>query len=193
MADCSFTGDVLVDGGFILHQDLECAPEQLEQANEVLGKKLVRFGAIVAVLSMACLPAHEVTHAASSSTKIILTATVPARTQVRVLYQVPSITITGMDILRGWVDVQAASRIEVVNNSRAGYLLLFEGMKKPFKEAYVRGLGKEIQIGAGGGWIPQAYHGKGVVTSVLSYRFVLSDEAEPGTYSWPFSISASPM
>lgn len=100
--------------------------------------------------------------------------------------------VTNADIARGYVEIKAASRIEIRNNSQSGFLIAFEGLGMPFKEVYVQGLGNEVQVSSGTGWIPQPFT-RGGVTVELSYRFVLAEGAEPGTYAWPLAIFAQPL
>ncbi|MBM2828141.1 MAG: repeat-containing protein [Actinobacteria bacterium] len=126
---------------------------------------------------------------------MMVNATVASRAAVKVIYQRPAVVITDADIARGYVDFPSASRIEVRNNSRAGYLLVFTGIGDLFSmldQVNVKGLGIETQIGPGGGWIPQPY-ARDTVTMELSYRFVLSKNIRPGSYEWPLSLSARPM
>lgn len=105
------------------------------------------------------------------------------------LRQPSIITITENDIAKGYVDAPAASRIEVRTNNPQGCLLVFEGLNGPFRETVVRGMEREVQIGPGSGFVPMP-HARGAVTMELSYRFFLSENALPGTYSWPLTISS---
>jgi hypothetical protein len=110
---------------------------------------------------------------------------------LKVLQQRTEMVITQADVARGYVEVQGATRIEVKNNNPGGYFLSFDGLGGPFKEIYIQGLGAEVQLAPHGGFIPQPFTRSAVVKE-LSYRFFLTDHAEPGTYSWPLQISARP-
>lgn len=66
--------------------------------------------------------------------------------------------------------------------------MVFEGLNGPFRETVVRGMEREVQIGAGSGFVPMP-HARGAVTMELIYRFFLSENALPGPYSWPLAIS----
>ena len=95
----------------------------------------------------------------------------------------------------GTSKLPAASRIEVRNNSRGGRLLVFEkvdGPDAPFERVSVRGLGREVEIGPGGGFVPHPY-AAAPFTAELSYRFSLAKDTRPGTYSSPPSISVRSM
>lgn len=208
-------GEILIASNYITREQLEDALERQKLSQKKLGELLVEAGyvephhvnhglrlqkklltaALVAALSLSAVPAvHPASagSASSSSAKITVSATVLARASLKILHQASELVVTNADISRGYVDVSAASRIEVTNNSRAGYLLAFEGLAAPFREMYVQGLGNEVQISSGIGLIRQKYT-KGTVTTELSYRFVLAEKAEPGTYAWPVVISAQPL
>jgi len=72
-------------------------------------------------------------------------------------------------------------------------LLVFEGLDGPFKEVVIKGLGDEVTINSDGGWVAQPYNGRDPVMIELSYKFILSEKAMPGTYTWPLILYASPI
>jgi len=154
--------------------------------------------ALIAALSLSSVHTVQASDTAvtrSSSCEVKVTATVKAHTSLKIKYQDTKIIITHGDIERGYVDVPDASRLEVRNNNRAGYLLVLEGLNgpfSPFKEIHIQGLGREVQIDSIGGLMLQPYL-SGTVTLKLSYRFILSNNANPGTYAWPLMISAQPL
>lgn len=211
-------GEILVATGQITREQLDDVLARQKLTRRKLGELLVETGAVqphqvasglkiqeklvtaalLAVLSLANVAdAQGIPSAGSRSAgaRIAVTATVTARATVKVLHQCPEVVITNVDIARGYVELPSASRIEIRNNSPAGYLLVFEGMDGPlqaFDHVHVKGLETEVQIGPGGGWIPQS-HVRGMVTMELSYRFILSKNARPGTYGWPFAIATRPL
>jgi hypothetical protein len=182
-------GEMLVESGY-------ATPQQVSHWLS-LQKKLVT-AALVALLSFVSVAHDNDACAASQDTirarsQITVSAVVSARSSMKIIEQVTFLVITADDIRRGYVEVAAASRIEVKNNSLKGYLLSFESlMTVPFKEVQIQGLGNEIQINSGGGWIPRPYS-RTPVTMELGYRFILSENAEPGTYSWPLALSTHPL
>lgn len=176
-------GDLLVEAG-------DLRPEQVDRGLR-LQKRLVT-ASLVAVLSLASgASAQDIPRAGpgSSSTRIEVTARVEARATLRVLWQQARIAITDADILRGYVDVRSATRVEVRNNSPQGFMLVFEGTGGLFREVYVRGLGREVQLGADGGFAPMPYAQHPVVLE-LSYRFMLDKEIQAGIYAWPLALSS---
>lgn len=183
-------GELLIEAGY-------AEPHQIGHGLN-LQKKLVT-AELAAALSLATLAMPEEARtsdpAVSGRSIVVVTASVKAHTTLKVLCQNPELVITNADISRGYVEVQTASRIEVKNNNPAGYLLVFDGINghlRPFNEVYVQGLEREVQIGSGGGWIPQPYT-RGAVIMELSYRFILSKDAQPGTYAWPLTVSVRPI
>jgi hypothetical protein len=176
-------GDLLVEAG-------DLRPDQVDRGLR-LQKQLVT-ASLVAVLSLASgASAQDILRSGSGSSSmgIAVTARVEARATLRVLWQQARIAITDADILRGHVDVRSATRIEVRNNSLQGFILVFEGTDGPFREYYVRGLGREVQLGAGGGFAPMPYAQQPVVLE-LSYRFILDKEIRAGVYDWPLALSS---
>ena len=183
-------GEVLVDAGYVKAHHVEYGLR--------LQHKLVT-AALVAALSLSSVFGADEAQAARSgekgSAEFTVTATVLARTSLRMIYQTPELTITNADIRRGYVDAPNASRIEVKSNSQSGYFLVFEGASGPlrlFKGVLVHGLGREVQIDFNGGMVPLPDAGMKPVSMELSYRFLLSEDTGPGTYAWPVTVSVTP-
>ena len=180
-------GELLIEAGYV-------EPHQVAYGLK-LQQRLVT-AALIAALSMA--NAWGVGEALASgpfgpalTAKIALTATVLEHTSMSILDQLGELVVTNTDIARGYVEVPAASRIQVKSNNPAGYLLAFEVMNGPialFNSVNVSVNGREVLLSPGGGWVPQPFI-RGGVTLDLSYRFALSKDAQPGTYNWPIMIS----
>lgn len=156
-----------------------------------LQKKLVRAALIVAV-SLASVYAAPVPDAMAgqSSTIIRVNAVVLARTQLKPLRQPAMLVVTEADVQRGYVEVSGASLFEIWNNNPAGCVLTFSPSDFPFREAAVTAMGREIIVYPTGGMIVMPVRGKQQIA--LDYRFVLTNETQPGTYAWPLSISVNP-
>lgn len=184
-------GELLIEAGY-------AKPHQIDYGLHVQ-QKLVT-AALVAVLSMASAAGVREASAGSfpvsaTGAKVTVNATVLERTRMELLNQVRELVITNADIMRGFVEVPAASRIAVKSNNPAGYLLTFEVMAGPdavFKSVNVGVGGREVQLSPGGSWIPQPYV-RGGVTMDVSYRFVLAKGAQPGTYSWPLTVAVQSL
>jgi hypothetical protein len=154
-------------------------------------RNLVR-AALIAALALVSVHASRVPDAAagSFSTVIRVNAVVLARTQLKPLRQPSMLVITEADIQRGYVSVSGASLFEIWSNDPAGCVLTFESSDFPFREAAVSVMGREIIIYPTGGMIFMPVRGRQQIA--LDYRFILTTEAQPGTYAWPLSVSVNP-
>ena len=184
-------GEVLVEAGY-------AEPHHIEFGLN-LQRKLVT-AALIAALSFASTEGVDVAHATespgASKGRVTVMARVLAHASIKFLYQAPELVVTNADISRGYIEIPAASRIELKNNNPDGYMLVFEGTNGQVdlvKEIYVQGLGREIQIDANGGWIVLPNEGLVPITKELSYRFALSENAKPGSYMWPLTLSVRSM
>ncbi|GMR05058.1 MAG: hypothetical protein BMS9Abin23_0987 [Thermodesulfobacteriota bacterium] len=102
------------------------------------------------------------------------------------------IVITGEDIKRGYVEVRNATLVEVRTNSREGYLITIEQSALLFKEIWVSDGSRTIILTGRSGLFHQPYsNSRGIDRRSLSYRFVLPENIEAGTYPWPLLINAS--
>jgi len=206
-------GELLVATGQVTRQQLEDVLERQRVTRKKIGELLVEAGyvkphqvaeglrlqqklvtaALVAALSMSNLivagEAHSGTTVASA--KVSITATVLEHTSMQVLAQAQELVVTNADVARGYVEVPAATRISVKTNNPVGYLLAFEAVSglPLFDSMHVIVGGTEVQLSPAGGWVPQPYV-RGGITQDVTYRFVLSKNAQPGTYGWPLMISA---
>lgn len=159
----------------------------------IIIKKMLIRAALPAALLLA--PAQAViepgVEAATVSTTIRVNAVVLAHADLIILKQPVALVVTGADVRRGYVELDAASVLELKNNSRAGCLLFFSAHGLPFQEMSIRVMGRTVVLGPNGGLVTLPVVGR--TTIALSYRFVLSKGAQPGTYEWPFSLSVSPL
>jgi hypothetical protein len=173
---------------------------QLDEYSSLKHQQTLMTAAFIAALFMANMLRAEETCAgnsqgSSSSENLTITAIVLERTSMKVMNQVQELVVTDGDIAQGYVDISAASRINVNTNNPRGYVLTFEvisGSNLLFDSISVDVGGREVQLSPSGGWIPQPYV-RGGLTMDLNYRFVLSRDAQPGTYAWPLSVTARPL
>jgi hypothetical protein len=182
-------GAILIEAGHL-------NPQQLTQGLDLQKKLLIAV--LTALLSLSpftsALSADpSIEDSDTKSTRTIITEEIQRLTSLKVLLQTQELVITEADILRGYIEIKSAEHIEIQNNNLAGYLLVFEGLNGLFKEVVVKGLGDEITIDSDGGWFAQPYNGRDPVMIELSYKFILSEKAQPGTYGWPLVLYASPI
>ncbi len=182
-------GEVLVEAGYV-------KPHHVEHALKIQRKLVI--AALAASLALSSVGSIAPGYAAQTGAqvrgaKVFVSAVIKARAELKLLHQNQELLITNADAMRGWVEVKAATLLEVRNNSRSGYVVSFNGLNGPFREVIVTGLQNEVQISMDNGWAAQQYTGTKPETRELSYRFVLSGDVRPGTYAWPISISVHPL
>lgn len=177
-------GEVLVEAGYT-------QPHQIEKGLSTQ-QKLIR-AALITLLALASLAPADRSYARQSNASMGVSATVLAFANLLIINQNTGLQITSTDIKRGYVDVPFASHLEIKSNSRDGYQLMFQSLWEYVKEIQVTGLGSEIKLGSEGGTVVQRYVGAGTSTLKLGYRFVLSQNAQPGKYDWPLLLSVKPL
>ena len=177
--------EMLIEAGFVHRQQLE---QGLNLQRKLVNAALIAAISFISALGVAPVHAYE-PESESGSARLTVSARVTARASLKVLAQASQLSVTKEDIQRGYIDVPAASRIEISSNSPGGCLLAFENTGLPLKEVHVIGLGQNVQISSGNGWIPRPDKGRLPTQEELSYRFVLSDNTQPGTYAWPLAMS----
>lgn len=203
-------GDILVAGGHISREQLHESIEHQKNSDKKLGEILVEKGyveqhhvehgihlqqmlvaaALSAVVSISSVETTEAGPSSSVSTASLhVSVVIKPAARVKTLYQQPQFEITTKHIAQGYIEIPHASRIEVRNNSPSGYLLAIENQGGPFRDVIVSGLGSEVRLNGSTGWILMSYTPI-PQTLELSYRVMLSDDARPGSYPWPFQLSA---
>lgn len=133
--------------------------------------------------------------AGASETKLTVTATILTHASLITLAQPSSVLVTAADIARGYVDVAAPARVDIKSNSPRGYMLVVTSEGDFVRHTRIKGLGSDVQLGAGGGVIPQPAAGRGMskATLDLGFRFALTESARQGVYSWPLRIDVAPL
>ncbi|HUL01163.1 MAG TPA: hypothetical protein VLX29_09935 [Nitrospirota bacterium] len=204
-------GELLVAAKYITREQLEDALRRQKGTNKKFGEVLVERGsfdpkiitwglrlqemlvkaALIAALSITSVTSVSVPEATAGSRSFMLQvrAAVLARANLKILQQPQELIVTDADVRRGFVQAQAASIIELKNNSPRGCLLSFVDNGLPFQETSVNVMGRDIVLGPDGGLVTLPVIGKATIT--LSYRFVLAEGTQPGTYEWPIALSAS--
>lgn len=153
------------------------------------GPNFLKGGTMV-VLMGAALAAQ------AQRTDLTVTATVLKHASMQVVAQPDAVVVTSEDIARGFVDVPGTAQFVVQSNTRDGYLLNFVSQGDFFRQTVVLGLiANQVQLGAGGGVVAQAPAGSGMTRMALDlgFRFVLSQSARQGVYSWPLRLSVAPL
>lgn len=206
-------GNLLVSTGRITSEQLQEGIARQARSPQRLGEALVAAGAVserdvarglklqrilvgVALAAAFALcgspkPARAASGGFGSSTMKV-SATVLPYLRLQVLKQAPTLNVTPEDVVRGYIDVPAATDLMAKTNDRNGFSLSFDARSNVFKKAQVTGLVSGLEIGPEGGLAHQPFTGNQMLMR-LSYRFFLAPEVAPGTYPWPLQISSTVM
>jgi len=177
-------GEILVESGYI-------KPGQLDHGCR-LQQKLIT-AALVGMLSFVSLsPAKAFDLPPSRSgakMQINIAAVVKARTNMNIIRRIQEIVVNNTDIDRGYVDVPVASLGEAESDSPKSDIPPFEGLDWPFHKAQAGELAQEIMRISGGADAIQQPSLQGTTARGPNIRFILAENAQPGTYG-PLTISA---
>ncbi len=171
-------GEILIEKGFI-------KPEELTHGLNV--QSMFTTSGIPAGLSFGSVLESRATQKREDR-KAEAKTPIPIRSHLAVLYQLPSIVLSRADIKAGYIILKNASRIAIKSNNKKGCMVVFKGLKWPFKEAHAFGLAHDAHITPEGASVQQPYK-KNTQNVELSYRFILSDNATAGKHLWPLSIA----
>jgi|GEM_PF-1105637 len=128
---------------------------------------------------------------AQNKVTVMVSATVVARISQSLVYQESRINVTEPDIDKGFVEIPSGTILQVETNDKKGYFLHFEGGNEFIKEVWVMEKRRTTVLSPKGGLIHQPYSGSKTEIKDLSFRFYLRDDTSPGTYPWPFKVTAS--
>ena len=129
----------------------------------------------------------------SVSGEIGVSAHVVARTIVTTGAWPATITVTDVDVRRGYLDLPHALAFMIRSNAREGYLVRFDLSSERFARAHVRW--RRVHVVVGGGqevWVAQPYL-KESLDVQADVRLELSRDTEPGTYRFPLQINVSSL
>lgn len=176
-------GEILIEKGFI-------KPEELTHGLNV--QSMLTTSGISTGISFGSVLEGRTTQAPKETETVLKKGKIPIRSHIAVLYQSPSITLTRDDVKAGYIILQNVTRIAIKSNNKKGCMVVFKGLKWPFKEAHAFGFANDVYITPEGSSIHQPYK-KNTQHVELSYRFILSDNAKAGKHPWPLSIALQPL
>lgn len=107
--------------------------------------------------------------------------------KMRLLAQALHVHVGEEDLLRGFVDVECATNIELRSNARCR--IAFRPTASWFNLVHVYGFPRVIDIGAEGGAFVRPLQRQRASLYQLSFRFELRRDTLPGTYRWPLALS----
>jgi hypothetical protein len=129
--------------------------------------------------------------AGSNNATLRISATVQARISQTLVKQEKAFSVTREDVAKGYVDITAATVLQVKTNDRNGYMLSFAVNGTIAKEVWVFDNNRTTILSGDGGFVHQAYPGPAGEVKELGYRIFLAPGTQAGLYAWPLSIIAS--
>lgn len=131
------------------------------------------------------MPAAAV--AGEARTQFRVTAYVAARASLEQIAQPSTVTVSGQDLERGYVDVAATYRVS--SNDPAGYMVRLAPRVGLTRAIEVTGLATPVVVRDDVVDVsqPAALQPRELR---LGFRLVLDEAAVPGTYSWPVQLQA---
>ena len=106
--------------------------------------------------------------------------------KIRVLSQAAQLQVDEEDVVRGFVDVECASQIELRSNARCR--VAFRPTGGWFNFVHIYGFPRSVDFDADGGGFVRPLERQRSSIYRLSYRFELRRDTLPGTYRWPLAI-----
>lgn len=206
-------GRLLLDAGVIDERTLEQALARQAEGDATrrrrLGETLVESGAItgqtlndflqrqrrllaVAMAGLAVLGAVVPEAEAAGTHQVNIQATVLRHATISELRAPQSVTVTALDIERGYVEVDEPVEVAVRTNHPAGVVLDF-AVNSPFLSAV------DVQASDGGEvrgrsvFVPQRSRGLRTQQVLLKVRLQLAPGTPPGTIANPFAVSLTPL
>jgi len=138
------------------------------------------------------VPAAAVAETGGQRTSVLVTATVLKHASLQILAQPAAVVITAADIERGQVDVPAPVHVAVRSNS-GGSMLEFVSDGNFMRRIVVSGAGRDVELSPSGGLVTTMHATGGISHLALTFRFILSEAAQAGTYPWPMRLSVLPL
>jgi hypothetical protein len=201
-------GQILVSERLITQKQLDDALKRHRESGRALGEELVAAGHIskdalhhglqlqrklvaavlCAALGAASVGSRSAEASQSVSQSVHFTIKVPPVVRVQMMKQPHALEITASDVERGYMELSAASLVQVTAN--CPYQVNFLPNGQVIRSARVSGLESDILVGPEGS--SRTSHGAARPPAAfqLSYRFELAAGVQPGTYPWPLAVSA---
>ncbi|HEX2827771.1 MAG TPA: hypothetical protein VHP37_15570 [Burkholderiales bacterium] len=199
-------GEILVEAGDVSASQLAAALDAKRTSGRRIGEELLAAGCLrrdrlaaalklqrrLAVLAFAAalIPMNREVHAEQARAQMRVSATVVDAVGVGSVHQAQRLVITAEDVRRGYVDVPAATRVDL----RCSRFCLFE--MKPTQDfvrsVRVTGLDTAAEFGPGGGTLLHKATAQAPQVA-MDYRFTLAPHVAPGAYPWPVALSVMPM
>jgi hypothetical protein len=134
---------------------------------------------------------NGISFAGNSKATVIVSAKVIARISQSIIHQEPMINVTEGDVKKGFIEIPSGTVLQITTNTKTGYALFFEGNDDLFEEVMVIDKGRSVALSPNGGFVRQSYSESNIEVKDLSYKLQLKEDIRPGTYPFPFRVTAS--
>jgi hypothetical protein len=129
--------------------------------------------------------------AEEKSQTMTVSARVVARAVLAIDQQPDQVVVTGADVARGYIDLEAPLSVRVKTNSRNGYLLTVSNASQAFA-AVEMAFGESTMRVTEESWIARPYVAGGdAVNARLRVR--LAPDTPPGQHPFSLQVSAQPL
>lgn len=155
-------------------------------------KQRARQAVVVgAIMIVGILSLTSKSFAGSSKAAITVSATVQASISQTLVSQEKALLVTQENVVKGYLDVPAATVLQVKTNDPRGYLLSVEVNQEVAREVWIMDNDRTTVVSGGIGLIHQPYPGPFGKVKEISYRIFLASNTKPGFYAWPLNVTAS--
>lgn len=173
-------GEELVAAGHV-------APHVIDEALGLQRRLLVgTLAACVAMAHPGVIAPAAAAQVAAQSVRFVIH--VPPMVRMQFRKHPATLDLRAEDISRGYVEVPAASVVEVLANTP--WEASFHAASGLVRSAKVSGLAADADVGPEGGSVANLVATKQATSFELSYRLELAPGLAPGSYPWPVSVSA---
>lgn len=197
-------GEIFLAAGEISERQLHDALERKHASGRRIGEELVAAGLVSTdrlaralrlqrKLVLAALFGAVLSPANAAETRgyMSVTAHVVDTVGIRSLHQARDIVISASDVERGFVEIAAASRLEVRNPRPS--VFEFRGVGRLFRAVRISSSAGTAEFGAEGGTLLAKPDDTGLSSVALDYRFELSPGTQPGRHKWPLALTVLPL
>lgn len=197
-------GEIFLAAGEISERQLRDALARKRASGRRVGEELVAAGVVSAdrltralrlqrklVLTALLGALFSQANAAETRAYMSVTANVVDTVGIRSLHQVQDIVVSASDVERGFIEIAAASRMEVRNPGPS--VFEFRGVSTLFRRVRISGSAGTAEFGSKGGTLLAQPNRTGLSSVALDYRFELSPDTQPGKHKWPLAITVLPL
>jgi len=151
--------------------------------------KKVAIAGMALLLAIGSMPGQSL--GGDRQATINVSATIVENVSKTVIHQTAALTITKEHIMKGYIDVPAATILRIRTNNPRGYSLAVQVNEEMAKEVWVTANHNTTVIAGSVGFLYQPYPGPAGEVKEISYRIFLSPDVKPGRYPWPLSIGTA--